>query len=240
MKKLSILFSLFSLICTSIMAQNDTIPTPVDTIEHRVLISTDLGDMVVKLYNSTPAHRDNFLKLVNQGFYDSLLFHRVIKNFMIQGGDPESKHADSLAMLGMGDVGYTIPAEFNDTLIHKKGALCAARTENPTKASSGCQFYIVQGQVMNNEQFNMLQMQRGIVLSPKQKEVYSTIGGTPFLDKNYTVYGEVISGLEVIDKIANVQTRMGDRPIVDVHMKMKEITEFPKVEKAKGKKKKKK
>ncbi len=223
MKKLSILFSVFSLICCSVMAQNDIKTTVADSVEHEVLISTDLGDITVKLYNTTPRHRDNFLKLVNQGFYDSLLFHRVIRNFMIQGGDPESKNAPAGTMLGNGDVGYTIPAEFIDTLFHKKGALCAARTENPERASSGCQFYIVEGQVFTEEQVQMLELQRGIKLSPEQKLVYTTVGGSPWLDKNYTIYGEVVSGLGVVDKIALVQTGPYDRPIVDLHMKMKQI-----------------
>ena len=223
MKKLSILFSVFSLICCSAMAQNDIKTTVADSVEHEVLISTDLGDITVKLYNTTPRHRDNFLKLVNQGFYDSLLFHRVIRNFMIQGGDPESKNAPAGTMLGNGDVGYTIPAEFIDTLFHKKGALCAARTENPERASSGCQFYIVEGQVFTEEQVQMLELQRGIKLSPEQKLVYTTVGGSPWLDKNYTIYGEVVSGLGVVDKIALVQTGPYDRPIVDLHMKMKQI-----------------
>lgn len=205
------------------MAQNDIKTTVADSVEHEVLISTDLGDITVKLYNTTPRHRDNFLKLVNQGFYDSLLFHRVIRNFMIQGGDPESKNAPAGTMLGNGDVGYTIPAEFIDTLFHKKGALCAARTENPERASSGCQFYIVEGQVFTEEQVQMLELQRGIKLSPEQKLVYTTVGGSPWLDKNYTIYGEVVSGLDVVDKIALVQTGPYDRPIVDLHMKMKQI-----------------
>ncbi len=205
------------------MAQNDIKTTVADSVEHEVLISTDLGDITVKLYNTTPRHRDNFLKLVNQGFYDSLLFHRVIRNFMIQGGDPESKNAPAGTMLGNGDVGYTIPAEFIDTLFHKKGALCAARTENPERASSGCQFYIVEGQVFTEEQVQMLELQRGIKLSPEQKLVYTTVGGSPWLDKNYTIYGEVVSGLGVVDKIALVQTGPYDRPIVDLHMKMKQI-----------------
>ena len=194
-----------------------------ENIEHEVLISTDMGDMVVKLYNSTPLHRDNFLKLVNEKFYDSLLFHRVIQNFMIQGGDPESKKAAPGVMLGNGDVGYTIPAEFVDSLFHKKGALCAARTDNPTKASSGCQFYLVQGQVLKQDQIPMLEMQRRITLSEKQKEIYTTVGGTPHLDKGYTVYGEIIKGLDVLDKIAAVKTAPGDRPVQDVRMKMKQI-----------------
>lgn len=185
-----------------------------------VLIKTDFGDMKVRLYNETPQHRDNFAKLAGEGYYDSLLFHRVIRGFMIQGGDPQSKNAQPGQMLGMGDIGYTIPAELNDSLFHKKGAICAARTENPAKASSGCQFYIVQGQVLTNEQLQMLEMQRGLKFSDKQKEVYTTLGGTPFLDKNYTVFGEVIEGLDVIDKIAAVQTQPGDRPVQDVRMKM--------------------
>jgi peptidyl-prolyl cis-trans isomerase B (cyclophilin B) len=140
---------------------------------------------------------------------------------MIQGGDPQSKNAPAGVMLGNGDVGYTIPAEFRDTIYHKKGALCAARTENPAKASSGCQFYIVQGQVFTTEQFSMIESQRGMKLSDKQKQLYSTVGGSPWLDGAYTVYGEVIEGMEVIDKIAAVQTAPGDRPVTDVHMYMR-------------------
>jgi len=223
MKKISILFSIICLISACKGPQTVTKRKVDENIEHEVLISTDMGDMVVKLYNSTPQHRDNFLKLVNQKFYDSLLFHRVIQNFMIQGGDPESKNAAPGVMLGNGDVGYTIPAEFVDSLFHKKGSLCAARTENPTKASSGCQFYIVQGQVLKQEQIPMLEMQRRIKLSPKQIELYTTVGGTPHLDKAYTVYGEVIKGLDVLDKIAAVKTAPGDRPLQDVRMKMKQI-----------------
>ncbi len=224
MKKLSILFSI---ICLTYACKAPQTASKTDksgkaqaNVEHEVLISTAMGDMVVKLYNSTPQHRDNFLKLVNEKFYDSLLFHRVISGFMIQGGDPQSKNAAPGVMLGMGDVGYTIPAEFVDTLFHKKGALCAARTSNPQKASSGCQFYIVQGRVMTNDQVQMLEAQRGITLNAKQKEAYTTIGGTPQLDRDYTVYGEVIKGLDVLDKIAAVKTAPGDRPLEDVRMKM--------------------
>lgn len=191
--------------------------TPVDTL---VVINTDLGDMKVRLYKETPLHRSNFLKLAGEGFYDSLLFHRVIKNFMIQGGDPLSKNAAPGQMLGNGDNGYMVPAEFRDTIFHKKGALCAARTENPEKASSGCQFYIVQGQVFTQEQFGMIEAQRGMKFSEKQKQLYSTVGGSPWLDGAYTVYGEVIEGMDVIDKIATVQTQPGDRPVTDVRMKM--------------------
>jgi len=191
--------------------------------EQKVLIMTDYGNMTVKLYNATPQHRDNFIKLVKQGTYDSTLFHRVIKGFMIQGGDPESKHAAPGVMLGNGDLGYTIPAEFVDTIFHKKGALAAARTPNPQKASSSCQFYIVQGNVMTNEQLAGMESQRGIKFTDEQKKIYTTVGGTPFLDHEYTVYGEVIDGLDVIDKIAAVKTAPGDRPLQDVRMKMKLI-----------------
>ena len=227
MKKLSILFSILCLTyackAPQTASKTDNSKKTNENIEHEVLISTSMGDMVVKLYNGTPQHRDNFLKLVNEKFYDSLLFHRVISGFMIQGGDPQSKNAAAGVMLGMGDVGYTIPAEFVDTLFHKKGALCAARTKKKKKASSGCQFYIVQGRVMTNDQVQMLESQRGIVLSAKQKEAYTTIGGTPQLDRDYTVYGEVIKGLDVLDKIASVKTAPGDRPVEDVRMKMKLI-----------------
>lgn len=188
--------------------------------EPRVKISTSYGDMVIKLYNETPQHRDNFLKLAKEHFFDSLLFHRVIKGFMIQGGDPQSKHASATQMLGNGDVGYTIPAEFNPKLIHKKGALAAARTENPKKESSGCQFYIVQGKPMSDAELDQMQQHLGITYTPEQRNAYKTQGGTPFLDMNYTVFGEVVSGLDVIDKIAAVQTQPGDRPVQDVRMKV--------------------
>ena len=186
-----------------------------------VIISTSYGDMKVRLYPETPMHRSNFIKLAGSGYYDSTLFHRIIRNFMIQGGDPESRHAAPGQMLGNGDIGYLIPAEFRDTIFHKKGALCAARTENPEKASSGCQFYIVQGQVFPMEQLNMIEAQNGMHFSEKQKQLYSTVGGSPWLDGAYTVYGEVIQGMEVIDKIAAVRTQPGDRPVDDVRMTMR-------------------
>ncbi|MDE7091069.1 MAG: peptidylprolyl isomerase [Bacteroidales bacterium] len=189
----------------------------------KVRIETPYGDMVVKLYDETPKHRDNFIKLVKEGFYDNLLFHRVIENFMIQGGDPDSKGAPAGKMLGVGDVGYTVPAEFVKGLYHKKGALSAARQSdavNPAKASSGCQFYIVQGQVYPQEIFAMFES-RGLKLNDEQKQLYSTVGGTPHLDGDYTVFGEVIEGLDIIDKIAAVQTDRADRPVEDVWMKMR-------------------
>ena len=189
----------------------------------KVRIETPYGDMVVKLYDETPKHSDNFIKLVQEGFYDNLLFHRVIENFMIQGGDPDSKGAPAGKMLGMGDVGYTVPAEFVKGLYHKKGALSAARqgdAVNPAKASSGCQFYIVQGQVYPQEMFAMFES-RGLKLNEEQKQLYGTVGGTPHLDGDYTVFGEVIEGLDIIDKIAAVQTDRADRPVEDVWMKMR-------------------
>ena len=189
-----------------------------------VEISTDLGNIKIRLFDETPKHRDNFIKLASEGFYDSTLFHRVIKNFMIQGGDPDSKRAKPGVMLGNGDVGYTIPAEFVDTIFHKKGVLAAARDNNPTKASSGCQFYIVQGKVFTDADLDMIEARTGNKYTPAQRKAYTTIGGTPHLDRNYTVYGEVIEGLEVVDKIAGVQTGQADRPVNDVRMKVKVIT----------------
>lgn len=189
----------------------------------RVKITTDSGVMIIRLYNKTPQHRDNFIKLANEHFFDSLLFHRVIQGFMIQGGDPQSKYPQPGQMLGSGDVGYTIPAEFDTSLFHKKGALCAARTENPAKASSGCQFYIVQGKTWSDADLNGMEMGRGSKYSTAQRNIYKTVGGTPFLDMNYTVFGEVESGLNVIDKIASVPKAPGDRPIADVRMKIEVI-----------------
>ena len=189
----------------------------------RVKITTDSGVMVIRLYDKTPQHRDNFIKLANEHFFDSLLFHRVISQFMIQGGDPQSKYPQPGQVLGSGDVGYTIPAEFDTSLIHKKGALAAARTDNPAKASSGCQFYIVQGKTWTDADLNGMEMQQGRKYSAAQKNIYKTIGGTPFLDMGYTVFGEVESGLNVIDKIASVPKAPGDRPITDVRMKIEVI-----------------
>jgi peptidyl-prolyl cis-trans isomerase B (cyclophilin B) len=184
----------------------------------RVKITTDSGVIIVRLYDKTPKHRDNFIKLANEHFFDSLLFHRVINEFMIQGGDPLSKNAPAGTMLGSGDVGYTIPAEFDTSLFHKKGALAAARTDNPEKASSGCQFYIVQGKKYTDAELNMIEMQAGIKFSPAKRNIYKTIGGTPFLDMNYTVFGEVESGLEVVDKIASLNKDVNNRPLGAVRM----------------------
>jgi peptidyl-prolyl cis-trans isomerase B (cyclophilin B) len=198
------------------------------TKERLVEITTDYGVMIAKLYDSTPLHRDNFVKLVQQKFYDSLLFHRVIDQFMIQGGDPTSKIAADGARLGSGSVGGDrIPAEFKSYFFHKKGALAAARDENPAKASSNCQFYIVQGKSMSSQELDNVYDQRIKTSNPSfsytagQREVYNRIGGTPFLDQSYTVFGEVVSGLDVIDKIAKVPKDATDRPTQNIRMKIR-------------------
>ncbi|RMG81729.1 MAG: PKD domain-containing protein [Bacteroidetes bacterium] len=199
------------------------IDAPLDCL---VEIETDYGNMTVLLYNDTPKHRDNFIKLVEEGFYDGLLFHRVIEGFMIQGGDPNSRNAKPGQPLGAGGPGYTIPAEFSDTLIHVKGALAAARQGdqvNPEKRSSGSQFYIVQGRPLSEEELAIIGNRKGIRYTKDQREAYMTLGGTPFLDREYTVFGRVIKGLEVIDKIAAVKTDHSDRPQQDIRMKMRVI-----------------
>ncbi|NIG52715.1 peptidylprolyl isomerase [Chitinophaga sp. Cy-1792] len=186
-------------------------------------IITPYGTMIVKLYDQTPKHRDNFIKLTRHHFYDSTLFHRVIKNFMIQGGDPDSKHAKPGQELGNGDVGYTIPAEFELDLFHRKGALAAARDNRPDKASSGCQFYIVQGKVFTEQQLDTLEKTRlgGRKIPVDQRDVYMTEGGAPHLDQSYTVFGQVIKGMDVIDKIAAEKTDSRNRPLQDIPMKIR-------------------
>ena len=245
----------------------------------KVLIKTSLGDITVRLYDETPLHRDNFLKLAKEGYYDGTLFHRVIKNFMVQGGDPDSRGASPTVHLGAGGPDYTIPAEFNKDLIHKKGALAAARQGdevNPEKRSSGSQFYIVTGEIYSAGKLTQLERQmaqqqlqnifNGLVVenrnriielrknrdnaglmalqeelqqktyamakeqgepkySPVQREVYTTVGGTPFLDQNYTVFGEVEEGLDVVDKIQLVKTQPGDRPVEDITMQVSILEE---------------
>lgn len=195
-------------------------------IECLVLLESSMGDMLIRLYDQTPQHRDNFLKLADQGFYDGLLFHRVIEGFMIQGGDPNSREADPNAMLGSGGPGYTIPAEFVDTLVHVKGALAAARTGdnvNPEKRSSGSQFYIVQGRIVTDDMLDAIEAQKGKRYSRSQREKYLQSGGTPFLDRDYTVFGQVVEGLEVLDKIAAVKTGRSDRPVENVSFTVKVI-----------------
>ncbi len=236
----------------------------------KVRIQTMLGDIVVRLFDETPLHRDNFVKLVKEGYYDGTLFHRVIKDFMVQGGDPDSKGAPAGKMLGMGGPGYTIEAEIKDSLFHKRGALAAARQGdqvNPERRSSGSQFYIVWGQVYSEGQLRQfskqLRMQRvqdafnalaaehrseimqmrkernraglqelqdrlvaeaekcvgSVGLSDEQIQVYSTVGGTPHLDGQYTVFGEVEEGLDVVEMIQGTATGRGDRPVDDIEMR---------------------
>lgn len=244
----------------------------------KVKIQTTLGDIIVRLYDETPLHRDNFAKLVKEGFYDGTLFHRVIRDFMIQGGDPESKGAPAGKQLGTGGPGYTIEAEIKEGIFHRRGALAAARQGdeiNPERKSSGSQFYIVWGQVYKEgqmrqlaKQMEMQQMQdtfnklasqhrdeimrmrrerdraglqelqdhlaaeaealvktQGSGLTDKQKEIYTTIGGTPHLDGQYTVFGEVESGLDIVDMIQQTATSRGDRPVDDIEMVMKIVEE---------------
>lgn len=191
-----------------------------------VLLQTSMGDITIRLSDSTPLHRDNFLKLVKVGFYDSLLFHRVMNGFMIQGGDPASKNAATGIQLGGGGPGYTIPAEFRKTLFHKKGVIAAARQPdyaNAEKASNGSQFYLAQGKIFTDAELDNLEMTPlgGIKIPADQREVYKTIGGIPHLDRNYTVFGEVVKGIETIDKIAAVATSRRadkDRPLTDVRI----------------------
>lgn len=188
---------------------------------------TDKGIIIIRLSDSTPLHRDNFLRLAKQGYYDSMLFHRVIKNFMVQSGDPDSKHATPGQILGNGDPGYSVPAEFRESLFHHKGVIAAARIGddvNPMKASAGSQFYIVQGMKFSKGFLDSLEISKKIKISPYQKEAYTKIGGTIHLDGAYTVFGEAIKGLDVIDSIAAVKTDSMDRPINNIRIiKMKLI-----------------
>jgi cyclophilin family peptidyl-prolyl cis-trans isomerase len=184
-------------------------------------IETEFGTMKVRLFDSTPKHRDNFIKLVKEGYYNDLLFHRVINGFMIQGGDPDSRNAPPDQPLGTGGPGYTIPAEIGSP--HFKGMLAAARlgdAANPARESSGSQFFIVQGEMQTDDMLDQMQQMKNFTYNPAQREKYKKVGGTPMLDAEYTVFGEVISGLEVIDKIANVQTNEMNRPLQDIKMKI--------------------
>lgn len=221
MRKTILILISFSLAIISI-AQKDSTLRKKDR-KRDVLLRTTYGDIVIRLSDSTPLHRDNFLKLVKVGYYDSLLFHRVIKNFMIQNGDPESKQAKVGQSLGNGGPGYRVPSEFRQSLFHKKGVIAAARDNNPEKASSGSQFYIVQGKIFTDAGLDSVETYRlnGRKIPPEQREVYKTIGGSPHLDQNYTVFGEVVKGLDIMDKIAAVQTSKGqdrDRPVEDIRI----------------------
>ncbi|MBL6657673.1 MAG: peptidylprolyl isomerase [Flavobacteriales bacterium] len=209
-----ILTSLFVLVLALSVFSQDRVKVKIETVH---------GEMIAELYNETPIHRDNFIKLVEKGFYDGTLFHRVIPNFMIQGGDPVSKEENPSQQIGNGGPGYTLPAEFNPNLIHKKGALAAARmgdAVNPKKESSGSQFYIVEGQVYDAQKIAMIEQRMGTKLTDTQKKVYTSVGGTPHLDGGYTVFGEVIKGLEVITKISKLKRNKNNLPLEKAAMKV--------------------
>lgn len=199
-------------LCSSTFAQKP--------LHYYAVIKTSQGEAILQLYNETPKHRDNFVKLVKEKFYDSLLFHRVINNFMIQGGDPDSRYAASRSLLGDGGPDYKIPAEIDSTMIHKKGTIGAARDNNPAKQSSASQFYLVMGRTYTEagldslEQFKL----KGKKLTGLQRKTYSTVGGTPHLDGNYTVFGEIRLGLNIVDNIAKSATDPNDRPLKDERM----------------------
>lgn len=201
----------------------------VNNKDHFVKIETDSGNIIVQLYNKTPLHRDNFIKLAKEKYFDGILFHRVIQHFMIQGGDPDSKGAPAGKMLGEGGLKYTIPAEFDSTLFHKKGALAAAREGddvNPKKESSSTQFYIVQGKVFTDAQLDLVEKRIGRKIPGYQREIYKTIGGAPHLDGSYTVFGEVVSGMDVVDKIAAMPVDKNNRPLTDIKMKIRLLKKF--------------
>lgn len=186
-----------------------------------VRITSPQGEMIVKLFNETPKHRDNFIKNVKKGIYNGTLFHRVIAEFMIQGGDPSSKNAQPGTLLGNGGLGYTVPAEFNPNLFHKKGALAAARDGNIEKASSSTQFYLVQGRVFADDELDRIEQTglQGRKIPLAMRQIYKTVGGTPHLDQNYTVFGEVVQGIDKIDSIASVEKDINNRPLINIPIK---------------------
>lgn len=192
--------------------------TPAFAQKHKAIITTKYGKMVLKLYDDTPIHTNNFVKLAKSGQYDGLLFHRIIPEFMIQGGDPNSKNAAPNTPLGMGSIGDRLKAEINPKYYHKRGALAAARDNNPDKSSSGSQFYIVVGKKYTENELEQISKRTNQNYTAEQKEVYKKDGGSPHLDGNYTVYGEMISGFEVLDALASVPRNPGDRPKEDQKM----------------------
>ena len=234
MKKFVILFSLAQMLlllgCTgggqTENAAGGAVAVQSSTGEAMVLIETKLGNIKVKLYDSTPEHKKNFLKLAKEGYLDSTLFHRVIPGFMVQGGDPDSKKAMPGQPLGAGGPGYTIPAEIGAK--HFRGALSAARQAdqvNPEKRSSGSQFYIVQNGPVPVAQLDQIIQAKGLQYTPEERDYYLKVGGTPALDGDYTVFGQVVEGLDVVDKIANAPRDPRDRPMEDIAMKMKVLNE---------------
>ncbi|MCD6329537.1 MAG: peptidylprolyl isomerase [Candidatus Cloacimonetes bacterium] len=226
---LTSVISIVLLSCGGFLFAQDNVQIEEETMKDPIVkMHTNYGDITIKLYNETPQHRDNFLKLVEECFYDSTLFHRVIAGFMIQAGDPDSKGAMPQKQLGAGGPGYTVPAEFRKDLIHKKGALAAARQGdqvNPQKRSSGSQFYIVVGRSWTADEMKMIEERKGIKYTDEQKEIYETLGGYPFLDREYTVFGEVVEGLDIVDAISLVDTNPADRPLQDVAIESMEIVE---------------
>ena len=194
--------------------------TSAEAKKRKVKIVTSKGTIVVLLSDKTPKHRDNFIKLVKQKFYDSIIFHRVIKDFMIQAGDPDTRKPEPGKRYGGGGLKYTTPAEFDTSLFHKRGVLAAARDNNPEKASSSCQFYIVQGKKHTDSSLNEVEIKRlgGRKIPLNHREVYKTIGGSPHLDQNYTIFGIVIKGMDVVDKIANGTRDQYNRPKEDVRI----------------------
>lgn len=213
-----VILALFLLSCSASKKTALVAAKPVE-----VKLTTDSGTIVLMLYDKTPLHRDNFVKLVKEKFYDGLLLHRVINNFMIQGGDPDSRNAKPGVRLGEGSLNYTIPAEFDTSLFHKRGALAAAReadASNPKKASSSTQFYIVDGQTFTDSELDRVEERTKIHIPKNHRDYYKTVGGTPFLDMNYTVFGEVVSGMDVVEKIANAPKDENNRPLHDIKMGM--------------------
>lgn len=217
--------TIFTLLVSLIWMSGQTIIA--QSPETVVLIETSKGKIKVKLYNETPLHRDNFIKLVKEGRYDGLLFHRIIKQFMVQGGDVTSKNAPMDSILGEGEVGYTIPAEFvYPRYFHKRGALCAARTpdeDNPNKESSGSQFYIVTGKHFTSMELDKKEKEEGITFTPEQRKAYMIEGGAPHLDGEYTVFGEVLQGIKAADKIQFTPTNENDRPLTNIVIKRMRI-----------------
>ncbi len=186
--------------------------------KNKIKIETEYGNIIIMLYDNTPKNTANMVKLVKEHYYDGTLFHRCIPQFMIQGGDPKSKTAKPGEMLGEGDLGYRVPAEINDTDYHKRGALGVARDNTPDKSGSACQFYIVVGKKFSDAELDNMTKRNGRTYSPSQREAYKTIGGTPHLDGNYTVFGEVLEGMDVVDKIAAEPRDAHDRPNKDIKM----------------------
>jgi peptidyl-prolyl cis-trans isomerase B (cyclophilin B) len=184
----------------------------------KIEITTEYGKILLLLYDNTPKHRDNMVKLAKEHFFDSLLFHRCIPEFVIQGGDPNSKHAAAGTNLGDGEHGNRIPAEINEVDFHKRGALGMARDNNPEKASSGCQFYIVIGRKLTDQDLDNIEKHGTRKFTPEQRTIYKTLGGTAFLDGGYTVFGEVLEGMDIVEKIAAEPRNGADRPNKDIRM----------------------